>query len=75
MGDITRSTMIATYDFCRRNGWEFHATAIDARLPTPTAVATFDRKYMQALYEFGEAKGATGRGFERSLENRTLFGL
>lgn len=71
----TRSTMIATYDFCRRNGWEFHATAIDARLPTPTAVATFDRKYMQALYEFGEAKGATGRGFERSLENRALFGL
>jgi hypothetical protein len=56
----TRSIMIATRDFCRRNGWEFHATAIDARLPTPTAVATFDRKYMQAIYEFGEAEVQQG---------------
>jgi len=63
----TRNTMIATYAFCRRNNWEFNATSVDPGVPTPPGLVTFDRKYMKTLYEFGLAKAAGGRGFERSL--------
>lgn len=71
----TRNTMIATYGFCQRNGWEFNATAVDASIPTPRGVANFDQKYMEGLYAFGRAKGASGTGFEQSLENRQMFGF
>lgn len=71
----TRSTMVSTFAFCQRNGWECNATAIDAHLPTPPGVATFDQKYMEALYEFGMLKASSGRGFERSLQSRHAFGF
>jgi hypothetical protein len=64
----TRNAMIATYDFCRRNNWEFNATAIDAGKITRSGPINFDTDYMKDLYAYGRAKGASGRGFQSNLD-------
>src|SRR5882757_1614680 len=64
----TRNAMIATYDFCRRNNWEFNATAIDAGKLTRSGPINFDTDYMKDLYGYGRAKGASGRGFQSNLD-------
>lgn len=71
----TRNTMIATYGFCQRNGWECNATAVDASIPAARGVANFDQVYMEALYAFGEAKGASGSGFDHSFQQQGLPGF
>ena len=45
----TQNTLIATYDFARRNKWDFNLASIDADYPTTTSMG-FDRGYMQQLY-------------------------
>ncbi|MEH2481199.1 putative patatin/cPLA2 family phospholipase [Nitrobacteraceae bacterium AZCC 2146] len=64
----TRNAMIATYDFCRRNNWQFNATAIDAGKITRSGPINFDTNYMKELYAYGYAKGASGRGFQSNLD-------
>ena len=44
----TQNTLIATYDFARRNKWDFNLASIDADYPTTTSMG-FDRGYMQHM--------------------------
>jgi predicted patatin/cPLA2 family phospholipase len=64
----TRNTLIATYEFCRRNGWGFFVTAIDAGHAIETQTINFDTAYMQELFTYGLAKGQSGRGFQTTLD-------
>jgi predicted acylesterase/phospholipase RssA len=64
----TRSAMISTYDFCRRNDWQFNATAIDAGRAANQSPTDFNTNYMTELYAYGYAKGASGRGFQQNLD-------
>ena len=64
----TRNAMIATYDFCRRNNWEFNATSIDTSRLTTVDPTGFDTDYMKSLYAYGRAKGHSGRGFQSNLD-------
>jgi hypothetical protein len=41
----TQNTLIATYDFARRNKWDFNLASIDAEYPTTTSMG-FDRAYI-----------------------------
>src|SRR6185295_18171739 len=48
----TRNTLISTYDFARRNSWEFRATAIDAQRQIAITTLNFDAAYMRGLFEY-----------------------
>ena len=54
----TKNTLIATYEFCRRNNWGFFVTAIDAGRTIETQKINFDTAYMQELFAYGLAKGS-----------------
>ena len=62
----TQNTLIATYDFARRNKWDFNLASIDADYPTTTSMG-FDRTYMQQLYQYGYAQGLSGSPWRKSL--------
>ena len=62
----TQNTLIATYDFARRNKWDFNLASIDAGYPTTTSMG-FDRTYMQQLYQYGYAQGLSGSPWRKSL--------
>jgi predicted acylesterase/phospholipase RssA len=64
----TRSAIIATYDFCRRNNWEFNATSIDTSRRTTGDPTEFDAVYMKDLYAYGRRKGESGRAFQSNLD-------
>jgi predicted patatin/cPLA2 family phospholipase len=64
----TRNALIATYEFCRRNGWGFYVTAIDAGRAIETQRINFDTAYMQELFAYGLAKGSSGHGFQTTLD-------
>lgn len=64
----TRNAMIATYDFCRRNNWQFYATAIDSGKTIESGPIEFDTDQMKELYAYGFAKGVSGRGFQTNLD-------
>ena len=64
----TRNAMIATYDFCRRNNWQFYATAIDSGKAIESGPIDFDTDQMKELYAYGFAKGVSGRGFQTNLD-------
>ena len=62
----TQNTLIATYDFTRRNKWDFNLSSIDADYPT-TASMGFDRTYMRQLYDYGYDQGFKGQPWRKSL--------
>jgi hypothetical protein len=62
----TQNTLIATFDFARRNKWDFNLASIDADYPTTTSMG-FDRGYMNGLYQFGYTKGREGPAWRKSL--------
>ena len=62
----TQNTLIATYDFTRRNKWDFNLASIDADYPTTTSMG-FDRGYMQQLYQYGYQQGLSGAPWRKSL--------
>jgi hypothetical protein len=64
----TRNAMIATYDFCRRNNWQFYASAIDSGKAIEGGPIDFDTDQMKELYAYGFAKGVSGRGFQTNLD-------
>jgi len=64
----TRNTLIATYEFSRRNKWSFFVTAIDAGRAIETQRINFDTAYMRDLFAYGFAKGSSGHGFQTTLE-------
>jgi hypothetical protein len=62
----TQNTLIATYDFARRNKWDFNLASIDAEYPTTTSMG-FDRGYMLQLYQYGYEQGRAGPSWRKSL--------
>ena len=62
----TQNTLIATYDFARRNKWDFNLASIDADYPT-TASMGFDRAYMSQLYQYGYDQGYRGPPWRKTL--------
>ncbi|ARP98856.1 patatin-like phospholipase family protein [Pseudorhodoplanes sinuspersici] len=55
----TRNTLLASYEFIRRRGWDMSLAAIDDSFPSQEKPG-FDTTYMRGLFEFGMAQGHSG---------------
>ena len=55
----TRNTLLASYEFIRRRGWDMTLAAIDDSFPSQ-ATAGFDTAYMRGLFEYGMEQGRSG---------------
>jgi hypothetical protein len=64
----TRNTLIATYDFARRNGWQFRLAAIQPNYTMTSTTFNFDTAYMRALFDLGLSMGRTGQQWQTSLK-------
>jgi Patatin-like phospholipase len=64
----TRNTLIATYDFARRNGWQFRLAAIQPDYPMTSTTFNFDTGYMRGLFNLGFSKGRSGQQWQSSLK-------
>ena len=62
----TQNTLIATYDFTRRNKWDFNLASIDADYPTTTSMG-FDKSYMSQLFQYGYDQGYRGPPWRKTL--------
>jgi hypothetical protein len=62
----TQNTLIATYEFARRNKWDFNLASINGDYPTTTSLG-FDRAYMQQLYQYGYEQGRAGPPWRKNL--------
>jgi len=62
----TQATLIATYDFTRRNKWDFNLASIGADYPTTTAIG-FDKTYMRQLFQYGYDQGSRGPPWRKTL--------
>jgi predicted patatin/cPLA2 family phospholipase len=69
-----RNTLIATYDFTRRNNWEFRATAIDIEHPIATTTINFDANYLRGLYDYGITRGQSGTAWHRTVASFGVLG-
>ncbi|GKQ51094.1 patatin-like phospholipase family protein [Bradyrhizobium sp. Ce-3] len=58
----TRSVILSTYDFARRNRLGFHLSYIERDYPAPETQG-FDTGYMRALYRYGYEKAAAGQAW------------
>lgn len=58
----TRSVILSTYDFARRNRLGFHLSYIERDYPAPETQG-FDTAYMRALYQYGYDKAAAGQAW------------
>ena len=56
----TQNTLIATYDFARRNKWDFNLASIDGDYPTTTSLG-FDRTYMRHSTNMATSRLAPAR--------------
>jgi hypothetical protein len=65
----TRSTLIATYDFARRNGWQFRLAAIRPDHAITSATFNFDTDYMRGLFNLGFSTARTGQPWQRSPQS------
>jgi hypothetical protein len=64
----TRNTLIATYDFARRNGWQFRLAAIQPDYAVTSTTFNFDTDYMRGLFNLGFSMGRTGQHWQSSLK-------
>lgn len=64
----TRNTLIATYDFARRNGWQFRVAAIPPDYAMTSTTFNFDTDYMRGLFDLGFSMGRTGEQWQSSLK-------
>jgi hypothetical protein len=64
----TRNTLIATYDFARRNGWQFRLAAIQPDYAMTSTTFNFDTDYMRGLFNLGFSMGRTGQQWQTSLK-------
>lgn len=61
----TRNTMLASYQFARRQGWNFYLAAISSDFTEPDQM-NFDPAYMNALFDYGYERGRHGQMWQRS---------
>src|SRR5438034_797950 len=64
----TRNTLIATYDFARRNSWQFRLAAIPPDYAMTSTTFNFDTDYMRGLFNLGFSRGCTGQQWQSSLK-------
>ena len=64
----TQNTLILTYDFARRNGWQFRLAAIQPDYPMTSTTFNFDTDYMRGLFNLGFSMGRTGQQWQSSLK-------
>ena len=64
----TRNTLIATYDFARRNSWQFRLAAIPPDYAMTSTTFNFDTDYMRGLFDLGFSMGRTGQQWQSSLK-------
>jgi len=64
----TRNTLIATYDFARRNGWQFRLAGIPPDYAMTSTTFNFDTDYMRRLFDLGFSMGRTGQQWQSSLK-------
>jgi hypothetical protein len=62
----TQNTLIATYDFARRNKWDFNLSSIDPDYPTTTSMG-FEKGYMRQLFQYGYNQGYQGLPWRKTL--------
>jgi hypothetical protein len=62
----TQNTLIATYEFARRNRWDFNLATIDGDYPTTSSYG-FDKNYMRGLYQYGYEQGTKGPMWRKTL--------
>jgi predicted patatin/cPLA2 family phospholipase len=60
----TRSVVLSTYDFARRNRLGFHLSYIERDYPP--SPEGFDAAYMRALYQYGYDKASAGHAWTRT---------
>src|SRR5215468_4441576 len=65
----TRNTLIATYDFARRNGWQFRLAGIPPDYAMTSTTFNFDTDYMRGLFDLGFSLGRTGQQWQSSLQD------
>ncbi|MBZ0141088.1 MAG: patatin-like phospholipase family protein [Pseudorhodoplanes sp.] len=61
----TRNTLLASYEFVKRRGWELNLAAIDDSVPNQEKPG-FDTTYMKGLFEYGYERGRSGQMWQRS---------
>ena len=62
----TRSIILSTYDFAKRNRLGFHLSYIAREYPAPPSEG-FDTAYMRALYQYGYDKAASGQAWSSTV--------
>ena len=60
-----RNSVLAAYEFARRNGFKFHLTYLPKDIPDKGSVE-FDTGYMRSLFEYGYELGRSGRAWQGS---------
>jgi hypothetical protein len=63
----TRNTLIATYNFARRNGWQSRLAAIKPGYLTTSTSFNFDTAYMRGLFDLGFSMARSGDEWQSSL--------
>ncbi len=63
----TRNTLIATYNFARRNCWQFRLAAIKPGYLTTSTSFNFDTAYMRGLFDLGFSMARSGEEWQSSL--------
>lgn len=61
----TRNTLLASYEFIRRRGWELNLAAIDDGVPNQEKPG-FDTGYMRMLFDYGYERGRAGQMWQQS---------
>ncbi|MCZ7642430.1 MAG: hypothetical protein M5U33_06480 [Pseudorhodoplanes sp.] len=61
----TRNTLLASYEFVRRRGWDLNLAAIDDSVPNQEKPG-FDTAYMKSLFEYGYERARSGQMWQRS---------
>lgn len=61
----TRNTLLATYEFIKRKGWQLNLAAIDDSVP-PGKNRGFDVDYMRGLFDYGYERGSRGQMWQPS---------
>lgn len=61
----TRNTLLASYEFVRRRGWDMNLAAIEDSFPNQERPG-FDTAYMRSLFEYGYERGRSGQMWQSS---------
>lgn len=61
----TRNTLLASYEFIKRRGWQLNLAAVDDSYPNQEKPG-FDTEYMRGLFEYGYERGRSGQMWQQN---------